>query len=58
MYRANLSFTQLNIYLTLLMANHLMSQVSFEGKDIYQTTVKGTGFLQRHRELVQMIEKP
>jgi len=40
------------------MDNHLMSQVIIEGKEIYQTTIKGTGFLQRYRELIRMIDEP
>ncbi len=57
MYRANLSFTQLNSYISLLLKNQLIYQYYLEGKKVYQITDKGTDFLQRHRELKTMIVK-
>ncbi len=56
MYRANLSFTQLNDYLTFLLDTGLITQVSVDGKDLYRTTPKGVGFLNQHRELLKMME--
>jgi predicted transcriptional regulator len=56
MYRANLSFWQLNEYLTFLQKNELISQTIVEGKEVYKVTPKGLGFLKRHRELEQMLE--
>lgn len=56
MYRANLSFTQLNDYLTFLMDNSLITQSNVEGKEGYIITAKGLGFLKRHRELTNMLE--
>jgi predicted transcriptional regulator len=57
MYRANLSFTQLNCYIPLLLKNQLIAQYYFEGKEVYQITGKGTDFLQLYRELKTMITK-
>jgi predicted transcriptional regulator len=56
MYRANLSFSQLNDYIVFLLNNGLITQVNVDGKEGYMITVKGIGFLQRHRELLRMIE--
>jgi predicted transcriptional regulator len=56
MYRANLSFTQLNDYIVFLLKNGLITQAIVDDKEGYIITVKGAGFLQRHRELLRMIE--
>jgi predicted transcriptional regulator len=56
MYRANLSFNQLNDYLSFLLNNGLIVQVDVEGKEGFRVTVKGLGFIHRHRELLRMIE--
>ena len=56
MYKANLSFTQLNTYLKLMLINELIKQDSDEGKEFYVITKKGLNFLQRHYELTKMIE--
>ncbi len=55
MYGANLSFTQLNYYIPLLLNHSLLTQADVEGKEGYITTVKGIGFVQRHQALLQMI---
>jgi predicted transcriptional regulator len=49
MYRCNLSFKQLQLYLNLLMTKRLLSKQIHNGaKDvtIYETTAKGQSFLQ------------
>ena len=35
MYRANLSFTQLNDYLSFMLNNNLITQTSHYGKEVY-----------------------
>ncbi len=55
MYRANLSYTQLNVYLTFLLHYGLIVHSTVEGKEGYLVTAKGLDFLQRHRELERMI---
>lgn len=48
MYRCNLSFKQMEIYLNLLTAKSLMSKRIHDGADdvtIYETTAKGHSFL-------------
>ncbi|MCL5876367.1 MAG: winged helix-turn-helix domain-containing protein [Candidatus Bathyarchaeota archaeon] len=56
MYRAGLSFPQLNDYLIFLIDNNLLTPSNVEGKDGYTTTLKGRNFLKRHRELTEMIK--
>lgn len=57
MYRANLSFLQLNDYLAVLFHNGLIFQSNVDGKEVYNITAKGLGFLKRYRELQNMINK-
>jgi len=55
MYLANLSYTQLNEYLSLLLSRGLMAQTVLEGKDTYVVTVEGAGFLVGYRELTKAL---
>jgi predicted transcriptional regulator len=57
MYKANLSFTQLNDYLSFMLNNNLIVQTHLEGKEIYLITEKGTDFLVKHSELIQLLRK-
>jgi predicted transcriptional regulator len=56
MYRANLSFTQLNDYLGFMLKISLLNKVSENGKDIYRATMKGMDFLQRYHEIVELLK--
>src|SRR3990172_760348 len=62
MYKANLSFAQLNEYLKFMLKIKLMEKVISGGKDVYVATEKGLDFLQRQCELSEMLkteeEKP
>jgi predicted transcriptional regulator len=58
MYRANLSFTQLNQYIEFLLEHNLIMQINLEGKDHYMITLKGIDFLQCHRELKRLLKNP
>jgi predicted transcriptional regulator len=55
MYKANLSFAQLNDYLKFLINANLLNRINDYGKDVYVLTEKGKDFLQRHSELVELI---
>ena len=57
MYKANLSFTQLNIYLKRLTSLKLLSKTDADGKEIYTTTEKGLNFLQHHQELIEVLNE-
>jgi predicted transcriptional regulator len=51
MYRANLSFTQLNDYLGFMLKIYLLGRSRENEKEIYRATQKGLDFLQRYHEI-------
>ncbi len=55
MYRANLSFTQLNEYIPYLLQKRLLIQSVIAGKETYKTTPKGHDFLRIHRDLTKLL---
>lgn len=55
MYRANLSFSQLNTYLKFVLKTGLLDKILEGGKNIYLTTEKGLDFLQRYREIAALL---
>ena len=56
MYRANLSFTQLNDYLKFMLKNALLEKVWLNDKEVYKATEKGMNFLQRYREITELLK--
>ncbi len=56
MYRANLSFTQLNDYLRFMMRISLLEKVLENDKEYYRATDKGLDFLQRYREINELLK--
>lgn len=56
MYRANLSFTQLNDYLKFMLKTTLLKKFAERGKVMYAATEKGLDFLQRHCELTELLK--
>jgi predicted transcriptional regulator len=57
MYRANLSFTQLNDYLKFMLKTDLLKKFVERGKTVYAATEKGLDFLQRHCELTELLKE-
>jgi predicted transcriptional regulator len=55
MYRANLSFTQLNDYLKFMMTNDLLYKNTENDKEVYRATEKGLEFLVRYREIIELL---
>ena len=55
MHTANLSFVQLNEYLTFMVDNGLIRQSTVDNREIYIATIKGILFAQMYRELISMI---
>jgi predicted transcriptional regulator len=55
MYRANLSFTQLNDYLHFMLKIELLEKVEINNKEVYRATDKGLDFLQRYREITELL---
>ena len=57
MYKANLSYAQLNDYLKFMLKSGLMRKFVDSGKDVYEVTEKGIDFLQRHCELMELLKE-
>jgi len=57
MYKANLSFAQLNDYLKFMLNTKLLKKFVAKGKDVYMATKKGMDFLQRHCELTELLNE-
>lgn len=57
MYRANLSFAQLNDYLKFLINTDLLKQISDDGKDVYFATAKGLDFLKQYYDLSELLNE-
>jgi predicted transcriptional regulator len=55
MYRANLSFTQLNDYLEFMLKIRLLEKVDMNDREVYKATEKGLDFLQRYREINELL---
>ena len=56
MYKANLSFAQLNDYLDYILKVRLLDKLDVNKKEVYVATDKGLDFLQKHAELTKMLE--
>ena len=57
MYKANMSFAQLNDYLRFMLKTSLLNKFRTNGKDVYSATEKGVDFLQRHFELAGLLKE-
>jgi predicted transcriptional regulator len=57
MYKANLSFAQLNDYLKFMLKTSLLNKFVANGKNVYEATEKGIDFLQRHCELTELLKE-
>jgi predicted transcriptional regulator len=55
MYRANLSFAQLNEYLNFLTKMEFLEIQNEKRKNIYQTTNKGIIYLEKYEELADLL---
>jgi len=55
MYRANLSFVQLNEYLGFLLEMELLKETSEDGKSVYRTTRKGVRFLRNYYKIRDLL---
>ncbi len=58
MYRANLSFTQLNEYLSFLLKIKLLKVNEENGKTFYKTTPKGMKYLEAYKTVLELVERP
>jgi len=55
MYKANLSFAQLNTYLNLLLDAQLLEINRESRKNIYRTTRKGVEYMQSYKEVIETL---
>lgn len=55
LYQANLSFTQVNDYLKLMLEANLLNKVKKNDKYIYSATKKGLDFLPQYQELTELL---
>jgi predicted transcriptional regulator len=55
MYGANLSFSQLKYYLSLLLSTGLLKTVQEDNKVIYRTTSKGLEFLTNYEKIISLL---
>jgi len=57
MYRANLSFAQLNEYLGLLLELELLQQNSENEKTLFKVTEKGIEYMQNYYKIKELLKK-
>jgi len=55
MYRANLSFAQLNEYLSFLLKIKLLKIITENERTIYKTTTKGFKYLQNYEKIISLL---
>ena len=55
MYKANLSFAQLNEYLSFLTTINLLEIQAENGKKIYRTTAKGRKYLEKYEDIANLL---
>jgi predicted transcriptional regulator len=55
MFRANLSFSQLNEYLEFLLNHNLIGVTSEEGRTVYKPTEKGLEFMEMQQQVIGML---
>ena len=58
MYRANLSFAQLNEYLSFLLKIGLLKKLTKDGKTIFKITPKGIKYLENYEEISKLLVEP
>ena len=55
MYRANLSFAQLNEYLSVLIKMDLLKVQNENKKKVYKTTSKGEKYLEKYKDISEIL---
>ena len=55
MYKANLSFDQLNQYLSVLSESSLLETLACERGIFYKATQKGTDFVEKQRQVINLL---
>jgi len=55
MFKANLSFSQLNQYLSALIETNLLEKQVVEGREIYKATKKGLALVEKQCEIINLL---
>lgn len=55
MYRANLSFAQLNEYISFLIKMELLKIKNENRKNMYRTTAKGDKYLEKYKDISSLL---
>lgn len=55
MFKANLSFSQLNQYLELLIQTELLERSTCGGKEVYRATQRGIEFMEKQCQIVSFL---
>jgi predicted transcriptional regulator len=56
MFKANLSFSQLNQYLEFLTNANLLEKITINGKTIYRATPKGLDFYSSEQQVIALLQ--
>jgi predicted transcriptional regulator len=57
MFKANLSFSQLNQYLEFLTNANLLEKITINGKTVYRATPKGLDFYSSEQQVIALLQK-
>ena len=57
MFKANLSFSQLNQYIEFLTNANLLEKITINGKTVYRATLKGLDFYQSEQQVIALLQK-
>jgi predicted transcriptional regulator len=57
MFKANLSFSQLNQYIEFLSNANLLEKITIDGKTVYRATPKGLDFYQSEQQVIALLQK-
>ena len=57
MYNANLSFSQVNEYLSFLTENGFLISHVENGKTLYEATAKGNQYIEKYREMSNLLRQ-
>jgi predicted transcriptional regulator len=57
MFKANLSFTQLNQFLGSLFELGLLEKLAYDGRQIYRSTSKGQEFMKMQQKIINLLNE-
>ena len=57
MFKANLSFSQLNQYISLLSHTSLLEKSACDGRVIYKATQKGLEFMEKQQQIMDLLNE-